>query len=478
MVLKRVWTVDQKTDYVSLPPLQERTYKMIINRPGHYHFVCGLPDDLRTGSKKITKLRHKIGKATAEKSKSSVKVKFKVFNKYQVLVKEKQVITLKGKLKDGEIHYHFDVKSSILTQPLHMRVKMTSYSYFKRMKVSALLYRDLSTKENEKEVMRSFMKYIFEPKESNEEESKEEDESLELNHSAVTSHLLSKDELGTILLQVLFSESSSSPATSTKEKDSLKKDKDFINVIETKPYKTHLKTRSPSQIRQTIVNNLKQKYSKVEINLVENPHKQDTPECEQESTFLTNFQIQMLNYDLLPSDLQNSVWKQKYNSKIFGHNLNEIIRLCSQTSEPQIIIIQDDEDYIFGGFLRHGLYLKNTYSDGLPTVFKQNFSLNNYDFPQSYSEFLDESDSLVFSFYKSSSVVTVFENKHKNRMFRFINKKGFGMGGEGGGFAFYVDHTVQHGSSNTCHTYENEVLASGTTFNIRNLEIWTLEPKF
>ena len=112
--------------------------------------------------------------------------------------------------------------------------------------------------------------------------------------------------------------------------------------------------------------------------LVANPYEgDDFHVSEKESTLLIDFQTQLLNYEGLPKVFQSSKWKKRYNSNVFGFTLREIIRLYSSFNEPQLMIDCDENDFSFGGFLRHGLNLKNGYNKdailNFPSVYHNNF---------------------------------------------------------------------------------------------------------
>lgn len=485
MVLKRVWTIDDEKHFIKLKPFIDVIIVVPITSAGSYHFVCGLPSDLNI-SKSFSnrdekgQLRHKLNRAQAEKSKYSVKCKVSVFSTYQKILKEKRRISLRGDQKDGEVHFHFNVNPKILTHPLKMRIKLVATSITKRLRVSAALYKEISSVDAEKQLMKSFLKHIFteDSEEKTEETSEIKSESnIELNkdtiHRQYQRHVLPKEQTGQILLQELFNQGNFA-------KDSKN---DNFQVTETGAFKDLIKHKSKEELNNTLIETAKNKYQKVKVILVENPLKNDTfHEVEEESTVLSDFQIQLLNYEVLPRSINVGKWVQRFNSKIFGHNLNEVIRLCSSSPEPQLIVVKDTNNFIFGGFLKNGLFLKNSYNKdstmNFPSIFHENFCLTNYDIPSGYKEIGDESESCVFTFHDSVDNLVKFKTcpKSKNRMYRMINKKGIGMGGEN--LAFFVDHTLQTGGSYESSTYGNKILASQEIYKIKAFEVWSLQSKF
>lgn len=571
-------------DVIKLARFKEYKFKLQLKDVGHYHFVCGLPHVLNISrlyqkANAELRLQDKLNKLHTERSKYTLKLKLKVYNKYVTLLKEKRVISMKGNKIQGEVHFDFNIKPKYLVVPMTVYIKLTSHSLLKKLQVSAALYKDMDDRDKEKDIMRSFLSHVFErdesdhqltsigtaavcgkndihsmkeallnsenaflessffdgsstslkqpnssseariPTPSKEEEDhfprkpqrtissdasgatketlKEEEEEDSVDgseeedsqpsepsepeapgflHPDISELSLSHKEKGRILITEIFEKFGTADT-------SRNQDRSVIDIPQTKTFQEHIERQSERSLKKAILNSLWMKYPRVTFELAANPYKEDSYHHTQEpNTFLNEFQIQTINYECIPRTLQYSTWVQRYNSNIFGHNLNEIIRLCCTSSEPQLIIITSDQDFIFGGFLKNGLYMKNSYNKdavvNFPCVYHNNFSLANYDMKQGYSEAGSEDESFVFSYFKSTKGIEKFPWTGRNRMFRMVNQKGIGMGGGGEGFAFFIDATVQFGSSSQSETYDNKVLSHDSNFAIRAIEIWGLQSSF
>lgn len=70
----------------------------------------------------------------------------------------------------------------------------------------------------------------------------------------------------------------------------------------------------------------------------------------------------------------------------------------------------------------------------------------------------------------------VFPWSGKNRYFWILHaKRGFGMGGGGSGFAFFLDEMLNTGMSQHSETFLNPCLSGADRFRCINMEVFALD---
>jgi len=161
----------------------------------------------------------------------------------------------------------------------------------------------------------------------------------------------------------------------------------------------------------------------------------------------------------LPMSLRKYAWKRVFNIVEDGSNvLNLKDKMCHRDL-PLVVAIRDSSGQVFGGFLPNGLFIEPSY---------------RHSRHLGYMEGNGDGESFVFSFESKSRLPHVFSWTGNNRYFRIINEKGFGMGGAGEGFAFFIDDSLYEGSSNRSETYNNSCLASQERFRCSHFEVFEL----
>jgi len=122
--------------------------------------------------------------------------------------------------------------------------------------------------------------------------------------------------------------------------------------------------------------------------------------------------------------------------------------------EKSIVLIQDTNDYIFGGFA--------------PATWAPS------------TRFYGSGEAFVFSFgwVKASTApeqVNFYPWTSQNECFMYADHDLFGMGGGDGRHAFVIQQDLLKGHSSPTPTFRNDVLAGSDDFVVRNIEVWALE---
>ncbi|XP_055851232.1 MTOR-associated protein MEAK7 [Episyrphus balteatus] len=172
------------------------------------------------------------------------------------------------------------------------------------------------------------------------------------------------------------------------------------------------------------------------------------PNCNQLKSILDVGKIMFLN-DQLPTDFR-SKWRLLFNSQIHGESFATFLGKILNKG-PTVLIIEDEQKYIFGGFAPHS------------------WNLN--------PKFVGNDTALLFTLQPTmQSFITSGYNDH----YQYLNTSqqtmpnGLGMGGQFEYWGLWLDCEYGLGqSSETCTTFKNYKQLSGQkSFNIRNIEVW------
>lgn len=162
---------------------------------------------------------------------------------------------------------------------------------------------------------------------------------------------------------------------------------------------------------------------------------------------MTNTQI-MVIARLLPPLFRMREWSKIYSIDEDGVSLQTFYRNAKSYSNS-ILFIEDTKGYKFGAYLAEewGIH-KHFYGTGESFLFT----------------FRDTEEDVEF--YKWSSI-----NDH----IQYSDETSIAVGGAEGKFALYIRNNFLDGMSNSCKTFENEILASDEHFQWRHLELWGFE---
>lgn len=124
--------------------------------------------------------------------------------------------------------------------------------------------------------------------------------------------------------------------------------------------------------------------------------------------------------------------------------------------EKSIVLIQDTDDCVFGGFATAAW--------------------------EPFSRFYGTGEAFVFSFgilrpdqCLENVEVQFYPWTSQNDYFMYADHDVFGMGGGDGRHAFVIQENMLHGHSSPTATFKNHILSANEEFVVRDIEVWSLD---
>ncbi|XP_027704369.1 nuclear receptor coactivator 7 isoform X1 [Vombatus ursinus] len=169
------------------------------------------------------------------------------------------------------------------------------------------------------------------------------------------------------------------------------------------------------------------------------------PILKHHSALLENMHIEQLARRL-PARVQGYPWRLAYSTIEHGTSLKTLYRKSASLDSPVLLVIKDMDNQIFGAYATHPFKFSDHYY-GTGETFLYTFSPN-------------------FKVFKWSG-----ENSY------FINGdiSSLELGGGGGRFGLWLDADLYHGRSNSCSTFNNDILSKKEDFIVQDIEVWTFE---
>lgn len=169
------------------------------------------------------------------------------------------------------------------------------------------------------------------------------------------------------------------------------------------------------------------------------------PVLQPHSALLENMHVEQLARHL-PARVQGYPWRLAYSTLEHGTSLKTLYRKSASLDSPVLLVIKDMDNQIFGAYATHPFKFSDHYY-GTGETFLYTFSPN-------------------FKVFKWSG-----ENSY------FINGDitSLEFGGGGGRFGLWLDADLYHGRSNSCSTFNNDILSKKEDFIVQDLEVWTFE---
>ncbi|XP_073749978.1 nuclear receptor coactivator 7 isoform X2 [Callorhinus ursinus] len=169
------------------------------------------------------------------------------------------------------------------------------------------------------------------------------------------------------------------------------------------------------------------------------------PILQPHSALLENMHIEQLARRL-PARVQGYPWRLAYSTLEHGTSLKTLYRKSASLDSPVLLVVKDMDNQIFGAYATHPFKFSDHYY-GTGETFLYTFSPN-------------------FKVFKWSG-----ENSY------FINGdiSSLELGGGGGRFGLWLDADLYHGRSNSCSTFNNDILSKKEDFIVQDLEVWTFE---
>ncbi|XP_063773347.1 nuclear receptor coactivator 7 isoform X2 [Pseudophryne corroboree] len=169
------------------------------------------------------------------------------------------------------------------------------------------------------------------------------------------------------------------------------------------------------------------------------------PDLKQKSKLLDDMHIEKLAHRL-PARVQGYPWHLVYSTRQHGTSLKTLYRNLASLDSPVLLVIKDMDSQVFGTYATHPFRLSDHYY-GTGETFLFTFNPD-------------------FKAFKWSG-----ENSY------FINGDitSLELGGGGGRFGLWLDSDLYHGRSNSCSTFNNDILSKKEDFIIQDLEVWTFQ---
>lgn len=169
------------------------------------------------------------------------------------------------------------------------------------------------------------------------------------------------------------------------------------------------------------------------------------PDLKQKSNLLEDTHIEKLAHRL-PARVQGYPWHLVYSTQHHGTSLKTLYRNVCSLDSPVLLVVKDMDNQVFGAYATHPFRLSDHYY-GTGETFLFTFSPD-------------------FKAFKWSG-----ENSY------FINGDitSLELGGGGGRFGLWLDSDLYHGRSNSCSTFNNDILSKKEDFIVQDLEVWTFE---
>ncbi|XP_065590279.1 nuclear receptor coactivator 7 isoform X2 [Cyrtonyx montezumae] len=169
------------------------------------------------------------------------------------------------------------------------------------------------------------------------------------------------------------------------------------------------------------------------------------PVLKHHSALLENMHIEQLAR-CLPARVQGYPWRLAYSTLEHGTSLKTLYRKSASLDSPVLLVIKDMDNQIFGAYATHPFRFSDHYY-GTGETFLYTFSPN-------------------FKVFKWSGENTYFINGDMTSL---------ELGGGGGRFGLWLDADLYHGRSNSCSTFNNDILSKKEDFIIQDVEVWTFE---
>ncbi|XP_051468981.1 nuclear receptor coactivator 7 isoform X4 [Apus apus] len=169
------------------------------------------------------------------------------------------------------------------------------------------------------------------------------------------------------------------------------------------------------------------------------------PVLKHHSALLENMHIEQLAR-CLPARVQGYPWQLAYSTLEHGTSLKTLYRKSASLDSPVLLVIKDMDNQIFGAYATHPFRFSDHYY-GTGETFLYTFSPH-------------------FKVFKWSGENTYFINGDTSSL---------ELGGGGGRFGLWLDADLYHGRSNSCSTFNNDILSKKEDFIIQDVEVWTFE---
>ncbi|MCJ8736508.1 hypothetical protein PDJAM_G00013390 [Pangasius djambal] len=162
-----------------------------------------------------------------------------------------------------------------------------------------------------------------------------------------------------------------------------------------------------------------------------------------QSLILNAQQVRELSSELPPRTVGHS-WRLAYSTSKHGASLKTLYRKLSASDSPVLLLIRDDNEQVFGGFISHPLHPSDT--------------------------FYGTGETFLFLLHPRFKC---FRWTGENSFFIKGDLDSFAIGGGSGHFGLWLDESLYVGRSSPCYTFNNCSLSEKSDFRVLELEAWT-----
>lgn len=142
-------------------------------------------------------------------------------------------------------------------------------------------------------------------------------------------------------------------------------------------------------------------------------------------------------------------WKLLFSNKIDGTSFGTLLRKAKYNS-PFILLIKDDNNFVFGSYGNDALDYSNDY--------------------------YGSGETFLFTFRDLEEISTFYWTK-KNSLFISVDDQGI-IFGSAPKYGLWINNDLTRGRTFNCQTFENTPLSYHEEFQIMTIELWTIIDPF
>ena len=214
------------------------------------------------------------------------------------------------------------------------------------------------------------------------------------------------------------------------------------------------------------------------------------PDLHGKSDILTPMHIRELS-TFMPARAEGYAWTLAFTTTTMGFSLKSLYRSLSRYEGPVLLIIQDNENVVFGAFSSCSLNPSESfYGTGETYLFtfkqsaQQKSSIQQAQLVSSPAISLaasSESKSTIEINQDTTNIKNVAASAGQFKRFPWTgdnlyfikgNSDSLAFGAGEGNFGLWLDEDLYHGSTHSCKTFNNEPLTNREDFFVCTLECW------
>ncbi|XP_073483301.1 nuclear receptor coactivator 7 isoform X1 [Aquarana catesbeiana] len=169
------------------------------------------------------------------------------------------------------------------------------------------------------------------------------------------------------------------------------------------------------------------------------------PDLKEKSLLLEDMHIKKLG-QRLPARVQGYPWHLVYSMQAHGASLKTLYRNLGSLDSPVLLVVKDMDNQVFGAYATHPFRVSDHY--------------------------YGTGETFLFAF---SPDFKAFKWSGGNSYFINGDTASLALGGGGSGFGLWLDSDLYHGRSNSCGTFNNDILSKKEDFVVQDVEVWTFK---